>query len=90
MGVDTADAVVLHLALPYEPPTHAPFSNPYAPREMPGVFDAMEDVLRDPGLGVQYRQEDWLVAVRGADDAVDRSGPQRRLETLRARYEAGP
>jgi len=86
--LETADAVVLRLVMPFEPPTYAPFSNPYAPREMPAVFDAMEDVLQDPSFGVLYWERGWLVAVRGAADAVARDGPRRRLDDLRSQYEA--
>jgi arabinogalactan endo-1,4-beta-galactosidase len=57
---------------------------------MPAVFDAMDRVLQDPGVGVRYWEDQWLVAVRGAADAVDRAGPRRTLDALRSRYEGSP
>jgi hypothetical protein len=85
---DTADAVVLHIAMPFEPPTYHPFSNPYEPREMDSVFSAMERVLADPAFGLRYWQDNWLVAVRGTQDTASRQEPRRRLAALVAGYQA--
>jgi hypothetical protein len=86
--METADAIVLHLAMPFEPPTYHPFSNPYEPQEMSGVFGAMERVLADPAFGLVYWQDHWLVAARGVQDGTSRQEPRRRLAALVAEYEA--
>jgi hypothetical protein len=85
-GLQRADAVVLHLEFPFDPPRYAPFSNPYDPSEMPGVFQAMGTVVNGPEFGLRYWENNWLVAVRGAEDTVDRNGPIKRLADLISAY----
>jgi hypothetical protein len=86
--METADAVVLHLAMPFDPPTYAPFSNPFEPQEVDRMFRAMEDVLRDPAFGIAYWRDNWVVAIRGAADVVGRDAPRRRLAALVGEYNA--
>jgi hypothetical protein len=85
-GLEGSDAVVLHLEFPFDPPRYAPFSNPYDPSEMPRVFQAMGTVINGPEFGLRYWENNWLVAVRGAEDTVDRNGPRTRLADLISAY----
>lgn len=89
-GLERADAVVLHLDFPFDPPRYAPFSNPYDPSEMPGVFQSMAAVIDAPDFGLRYWENNWLVAIRGVDDVVEREAPRRRLAALMAAYDRSP
>jgi hypothetical protein len=46
----------------------------------------MGTVVNGPEFGLRYWENNWLVAVRGAEDTVDRNGPIKRLADLISAY----
>jgi len=85
--VSESDGVILHLEYPYTSFGYAPFNNPYATDTMPSVLKAMQDVVHDQGFGLLYWERNWLLAVRGAEDRVNRQDVQERLRQFVAEYE---
>jgi hypothetical protein len=85
--LDETDAVVLNLKFPYDPVSYTPFGNPYPFEELPQVLADMERVVHGREFGLTVWEDDWLLAIRGAEDRIDREEPARRLDALRRSYE---
>ena len=78
--------VILHLEYPYSNLSYAPFSIPYASyRELQvdemraDVLPAIRRLVEDRSYGIVYWHRNWLLALRGAEDKVDRRAVQEAV-----------
>jgi uncharacterized membrane protein len=74
--LDSVDAVALHLDYPYRDFGVKVFGNPY---DGPEMLTALEGLLDDPGWGIVFFRDDYLILRRGA------SQDREVLDAVRAR-----